>query len=347
MNALLLHNKPVAGTAWAPDSPNPWPESDLGILAEVRAVAEALALTGTPYTVAAVSDLEETASALRNTQHDTVFNLVERLNDSPAAFCNVPQLCSSAGLACTGNTSPCLHLTLDKWITKQHLLRNGIPTPAGILVPVDSVPTVDSRPPFPVIVKPTLSDGSEGIDGQSVVRGAWPALNQTVRRVHTLCHQPALIEQFIPGREFNVAIFETTQGPQCLPVAEIDFSLFPPTRERILDYEVKWQPGTIAGLVSPRKVPASIPDSEANRIRAVALAAWTACGCNDFVRVDMRMDPRGNLFVLDVNANPDISPHAGFSASLAAASIPYHQFVTQLLDNARQRARQPTATPIP
>jgi len=115
------------------------------------------------------------------------------------------------------------------------------------------------------------------------------------------------------------------------------FSLFPGERPHIVDYAVKWISGTIPGHVSPRRVPADVDPALARRLREQAMRAWHACGCRDYVRIDFRVARGGEPFVLEVNANPDLSPKAGFPAALAAAGIQFPEFVRQMLDNARAR----------
>ena len=188
-----------------------------------------------------------------------------------------------------------------------------------------------------MIVKPLCADGSEGIDGASLVRDPAGHLAQAVARVHAHDNQSALIEAFVEGREFNLSLLETAGRVEVLPLAEIDFTLFPPGRPHIVDYAVKWVPGTIPGKISPRRVPACAEHSVAERLRETALAAWRACGCNDYIRVDFRVDQAGRPFVLEVNANPDISPNAGFPACLAAAGIIFPDFVARMLRNASRR----------
>ena len=122
-----------------------------------------------------------------------------------------------------------------------------------------------------------------------------------------------------------------------LPLAEIDFGLFHPDRPHIVDYPVKWIPGTIPGHVSPRHFPTDVEPGLAQRLRDAALAAWHACGCRDYARVDFRVDGVGQPYVLEVNTNPDLSPKAGFPAALAAAGIPFTEFVRQVLSNAATR----------
>jgi D-alanine-D-alanine ligase len=328
---LLLYNEPEPeGGSFA------WTASEAGVLQAVAHVEEALRGLGRPVRRAAVHDLRGVGAAVAAGPECVVLNLVERLEGGPFAAAAVPSACEALGRACTGADAACLSLTQDKALTKTRLASLGIETPEGAAVwPGAALPS--SLPPFPLFVKPLWSDGSEGIGVHSIVRERRAALADAVAAVHATCGQPALIESFVDGREFNAAVCGGTDTPLALPLAEIDFSRYPADRPHIVDYEVKWRPGTIPGHVSPRRVPAEVDEATAERIRATARAAWRACGCRDYARVDCRLDRNGRLYVLEVNANCDLSPLAGFVAALRAAGIPFERFVGDMVARAAGR----------
>jgi len=307
------------------------------VLNEVNAVASALGALGVTCRRHGVRYLDDVPVLLKAAPGAVVFNLVERLEDSAETCNQIPDVCCAFGNPCTGSSSACLKLTQNKWHTKERLRACGIPVPAACVVPPGVPVNPECVPHPPLIVKPLCADGSEGIDGASLVRDLGGQLAQAVNRVHVQDGQSALIEAFVEGREFNLSLLETEGCVAVLPLAEIDFTLFPPGRPHILDYAVKWVPGTIPGKISPRRVPACVEDSMAERLRETALAAWRACDCRDYIRVDFRVDQAGRPFVLEINANPDISPNAGFPACLAAAGITFPDFVGRLLRNAAAR----------
>jgi D-alanine-D-alanine ligase len=331
--AVILYNLPAQTTG---AGEHIWRESDEGVLAAVDAVAAALEQLRVPCHRLGVRRLADIPAALQTNPGAVVFNLVERLDGRVSDFNLVPAICEALGHPYTGSPSECLFLTLDKWLAKARLRACGVATPAATVVPIGAALDPRNRPPAPLIVKPLSSDGSEGIDAQSLVADD-DALHAAVRRVHERSGQPALVEAYIEGREFNLSLFERGGRVEVMPLAEIDFALFPTGRPHIVDYDVKWIPGTIPGHVSPRKVPADVDEPTARLLRDMALRAWTACECRDYVRVDFRVDTAGRAFVLEVNANPDVSPKAGFPAALAAAGIPFAEFVRDLLRNAVQR----------
>jgi D-alanine-D-alanine ligase len=330
---LVLHNLPSA----EPQFRENCAASDEGVLHAVEHVAGALAALGAPHRVAGVRRLGELPAVLAAGHEPVVFNLVERL-DGGVHDCNhVPAVCRAAGRACTGGTPEGLALTLDKGLAKSRLAAYGVRVADGVIVPVGE-PAPATLPEGPLFVKPLCSDGSEGIHAGSLVRDKRAELAAAVARVHQQSGQPALVEAYIAGREFNLAVMERNGEPLALPVAEIDFSLFPPERPHFVDYTVKWTPGTIGGRVSPRRVPAPLAAADTARLQALACRAWRACACQDYARIDTRMDAAGAVYVLEVNVNCDLSPMAGLPAALAAANIPFPEFVRQVVENALARA---------
>jgi D-alanine-D-alanine ligase len=132
-------------------------------------------------------------------------------------------------------------------------------------------------------------------------------------------------------------VIEQAGEPVVLPLAEIEFRGYEPGRPRIVGYRAKWVPDSFEYNNTVRHVPALLPEDVAERMRDCARRAWKAVGCNDYARVDFRLDADLNPYVLEVNSNPDISPDAGFAAALRAADVPYAEFVRSAVTNARAR----------
>ena len=322
--------KPILQTAFA--------ESEAGVLAEVEAVSQALDKLRVGHRVVGVREFEELPGVLSASDEPVVFNLVEGFWTDPNRAILVPTVIRSFGKACTGNDTPGLLLSLDKWQSKTLLAAAGIPTPKGLIVPPDkSIPTRDLFD-GPYIVKPIQTDASEGIDKTSIVPTGGKALRQVVQRIHDQLAQPALIEQFIDGRELNISVISRKDEMEVLPLAEIDFSAFETGRPRIVGYEAKWLEDTFEYHHTPRIIPAPLPKRLTERIRELAVASCRALSCFEYCRVDFRLDKANQPYVLEVNANPDISPDAGFAAAIEAAGISYPAFVKLEVDNAIARA---------
>jgi D-alanine-D-alanine ligase len=267
-----------------------------------------------------------------------VFNLVENLEGGLEDVNAVPSVCRAMGWGYTGGSSESLILTQDKALTKYRLSQHGINVPLGVVVPIKGkIP--EKLPEGTLFVKPLASDGSEGIDAEMALietsqRG--DRLAQSVKKIHDSCNQPALIEEFIDGRELNLSLMQRGDEIIPLPPSEVDFSLFESGRPHVVDYSVKWRPGTLSDCISPRRV-AQLDDLLRQHLADIVKRSWVACGGGDYGRIDCRMDKNGVVYVLEVNVNCDISPLAGLPAALTAAGIPFTEFINQLLQNAVNR----------
>lgn len=335
-DVLIIYNLPDS-------SDNRWilsefgKESEEGVIDEVKVVTSALDKIGTPYRVAGVRRLSDIPRVLASARETVVWNLVEGLIGDAQDACHLPALCDSCGKMSTGCDSPCLSLTLNKWNTKAVLRASGIRVPGGIVVsPGEKIPAETlGRGPF--IVKPAESDASEGISGSSVFNEYCQQLEETIQRLHKDLEQPVLVEECVGDREFNVSVIQDGNVVRVMPVAEIEFTGFEAGKPRIIDYAAKWLPDSFEFKNTNRVLPARISSEMAARLQAVALKTWHVLDCRDFVRVDMRMDREGEIYVLEVNANPDISMEAGLVAALSAASITPEKFVSMVVSNAADR----------
>ena len=332
---LILHHA-LPATA---DSPSA--ESDAGVMAEVEVVTATFNRLGVPHRTIAIATLGDLTAHLQTSPEKTVFNLVENLLPQTADAALVPSVCHAFGKAVTGNDSACQMLCLDKWRTKAVLAAAGLPVPAGILVPPGARVPARGLPQGRLIVKPLFADASEGIDAQSVVAGAGPALTRAVARVHRQFGHPALIEEFFGTRELNVSVLERDGEPVALPAAEIEFRGFGTRLPHIVDYKAKWHADSFEYINTVRVIPAPLTPGIARQAADMARTAWRVAGCSGYARVDFRMTAAGRLAILELNPNPDISPDAGFAAALKAADISVDNFVQTQCACARARATPP------
>src|SRR5205823_9933548 len=161
---------------------------------------------------------------------------------------------------------------------------------------------------FPLIVKPAGEDGSVGIDAGSVVNSV-RELMERIEVIQDRFDSPALIEEFIDGREIYVGILGT-DSPEALPPVELDLSKLPKGMPRIAGKEVKWEKGTDAYELTRSAVAQDLPDELRNRIQKAAVAAYEAVGLRDYGRIDLRVNPKGEIYVIEANPNPWLAPEA-------------------------------------
>jgi D-alanine-D-alanine ligase len=307
--------------------------------AEVAVVAAGVAasLSGAGHEAQVIpvdGDLAGLRATLAEIEPDCVFNLCESLAGDARLESAVPLMLELLGYCYTGSSADVLSLALRKDRVKSRLRAAGIPTPEGrvLFSPED---TCDL--PFPVIVKPVREDGSVGISWASVVSNR-ADLTRAVDRVVTLLRQPCLVEEYVDGREFNVALLGDPT-PRVLPLSEIDFAGLPGDAPRIVSYDAKWMVGSVDDVGTVPVMNPALPSTVGARVRRAALEAFRAVGVRDYGRVDVRLSTGGAPYVLDVNPNCDLSANAGMSRSAAAVGIDYASLVKLLVRYALRRAR--------
>jgi D-alanine-D-alanine ligase len=146
--------------------------------------------------------------------------------------------------------------------------------------------------------------------------------------------QPALVEEFIEGRELNVSILGN-EKPVALPISEIDMRSMPKGTARVCDYRAKWVPESEEYLQTVPRCPAPVGRAMERRVKEIALAAFRLLSCRGYARIDIRLSSRGIPYVLEVNPNPSIGPDAGIARSAAAAGISYPKLICRIADLAR------------
>ena len=143
-------------------------------------------------------------------------------------------------------------------------------------------------------------------------------------------HSQILVEEFVRGREFNVALFGYPEA-QVLPLAEIDFGDFPAGLHRIVGYRAKWAVTSFEYLHTPRRFPADLPGALQADMGRLALDCFRLFGLRDYGRVDLRLDAAGRPYILEINANPCLSPDAGFAAAVAQSNRTYPAMIREFL----------------
>ncbi|HSO23897.1 MAG TPA: hypothetical protein VLT81_13375 [Chondromyces sp.] len=305
------------------------------VLAQVGFVTAGLEALGAPYRVLAIDDRGVDAAAVDGA--DTVVNLVESPPGRPGFQVEAAAAFERLGLRVTGSSAATIRATTDKALTRHTLARSGVAVaPGGLLDP--DLPEVLDRVPPPWILKPALEDASLGLDDGAVTADRELALDRARELARRFAGQPVLVEHLLPGREFNIALLADGSGLEVLPPAEMTYVDFPPDRPRILGWEAKWDQ---TSFTYRNTVRVFLNGSEAalrSELETVARRAWTACGLSGYGRVDIRLDEDGAPCVLEVNANPCISPDAGFAAAASAAGIEPPDVVRRVLTAAGWRS---------
>ena len=302
-------------------------KASLAILDGVEAIHQALTKLGYPVVrVPLALPLESINERLKRLEAGLVFNLFEGFDGHPESEAYVANFLSEVGLTYTGCPGTALSLGLDKVKTKARLAAIGIDTPKYQLLGPNTASLFHLD--YPCIVKPYAEDGSNGISEESVVHD-FASLEKQVTTVSTRFGRRALVEEFVDGREFNVTVLGTRE-PRALPVSEIVYSL-PPEMPRILTFSAKWDPQSTYFEHAKAVCPAEIGTELRERIVQTARLAFKVLGNHGYARVDFRLDSEGQLKVIELNPNPDISPDAGASLQAQVAGMNYNQFIEEIV----------------
>jgi D-alanine-D-alanine ligase len=329
---LVLYNQPLL-----PDD-HPDAESERSVVDVARIVGEVLKEAG--YRIGLLGlrqDPRQLIDELRRLKPAAVFNLHEGSSDNGETEVYVAGILEWLGVPFTGSPSQTLSLARSKPLAKAIMIGAGLPTPDSFTVERLPVPVWPDG--WPAIVKPALQDASLGVDQESVVSDQ-QELEQRVGYVLEEYGPPVLVEEFIDGREFNIALVENPEL-RCLPPSEILFQQGPGSWP-ILTYAGKWRTDSAEFIKTPPCCPAAISPRLAERVNELAKQAYRLLGCRDYARIDFRVRPSGKPYILEVNPNPDISPGAGFPQCLAAGGSSLAEFIVEL--TRRALARRPTAS---
>ena len=308
----------------------------LGVLEAVAAVHEALLeLDCNVARVPLAPPLERVEKKLRSLRADLVFNLFEGLCGYPETEAIVPEILSAKGIACTGCPGSMLRLALDKAKVNVVLKGAGIATPEFQLMNPETLHMF--RLNYPCIVKPRCEDASHGLSSDSVVT-AFSALEKQVRFISTTYGRSALVEEFIDGREFNATVLGNSEYT-VLPISEIAYSL-PPDMPRILTFAAKWEPNSRYFQDTRVVCPAEMGTEAQQYIIKTVLATFGLLGGKGYARVDMRMNQKEQLYVIEVNPNPDISPGSGAVRQAEVAGMNYTQFIGKMIELALEKKQQ-------
>jgi len=286
------------------------------------------------YTLNLFDDINNLINDAKKNLPDVIFNFVELYNDNPKLEMNVVGLFELMGIPYTGSPPLALANCQNKMMAKKLLNINGIKTPPSFLA--EELPErLKHDLKYPLIVKPAFEDASVGIENESIVKNKSELLARMDHVIQKFT-QPVLIEEFIEGRELNVAVFQDEET-RVLPISEIDFTEMPDHLHNIVSYQAKWDPQHESYHKTIPVCPANLNPKVEKKIKEIAIKSFEVMGCRDYARVDVRLSTDEEIFVLEVNPNPDLTSGAGFMRSAEAEGISYSQVLKKLVDMAFTR----------
>jgi D-alanine-D-alanine ligase len=319
---LLLYN---IDPAWEPG------EQDEAVTA-TQELIEALRQVGHPVTPVQVNDLDlRRFLSPYNPGQFIVLNWCEALPGIAHSDVLAAEILEEMGFAYSGSPPPVLRLSGDKERVKDILLRAAVPAPRGCVCTTAQHVPWDR---FPAIVKPVREHCSIGITPDAVVLDA-KAMRERIAFVIETYQQPALVEEFIDGREFRVTLWGNADV-EVLPPVEMEFSAFSDLRERLCSWDAKFTPGSRHYTDIRTVAPAPLTEEELRLLEDVSRAAYRAMGIRDYARFDFRLR-EGVFYLLDPNPNPDISSDASLALTAELAGYSYGQMGSRLIHLAAKR----------
>jgi len=274
----------------------------------------------------------------KQSKPDIVFNIAEGFNNLSRES-QIPAMLDMLKIPYTGSDALTLGICLDKARTKEILSYYNIPNANFILV--DKIkPLSNHSIEFPSIVKPVSEGSSKGIFNSSLVRNYYE-LNAEIKRVIDVYNQPAIIEEFLPGKEFTVALIGNEDNTEILPIVEIMYDNFPDDIEHLYSYEAKWILDTKDNVFDVFECPAAIDKNLEKQIKDTVLQTYNVLRCKDWSRIDIRLDKNGIPNVIEINPLPGIMPdpneNSSFPKAARVAGINYNELIQRVLFEACKR----------
>lgn len=347
-DASLGDRNPLVGILFnLPTQPRKGEEIDwiaeFEIQEQVEAVEDALRRLKLRYELFPIKDdISDLAKTIKSSRPDVVVNISEGAFGDSSQEMNTPAFLELLRIPYTGSPPLTLGLCQNKGLTKDVLMSNMIPTPSYRIL--TSFQGWDAKMDYPLFVKPLNEDGSLGISKKSYVKNN-AELRSQIKYIVELYNQPALVEEYLNGREFTVSIVGNKEL-EILPISEIIFDT--DDEPKIRDYSAKWNKKSDEYKKTKMICPVKLKTSLEDKIKDVASKAYRVLRCRDYGRVDVRLKGK-KPYVLEVNPNPDISTEGSLPYSLKAAGIPFEAFVEKILLFALRRGdskHRPTGTPL-
>ncbi|MBX7102843.1 MAG: ATP-grasp domain-containing protein [Gemmataceae bacterium] len=333
---LILYNEPTL--------PNDHPDCDSEheVIYTASEVEKWLIAGGhTTHKLGVNIDPGQLIAGVRDWKPDVVFNLFEGVPALSLTEAFAAGILEWLGVPYTGCAFQSLVICRDKPLAKRILRGSGVPTPEFLVIESETPPPWPG--PWPVIVKPAYQDASVGISQKSVVTSP-DEYEKQVAAVIAEFGLPVLAEQYVVGREINVAVCET---PELTPLPPFEYVCDKRDGWAILTYDAKWKPGSYDFENTPLNYEPEFPPGVEERLHELAAKAFRLLGCRDLARVDFRVAPDGQPYILEVNPNPDFSPIGGLADCFTNAELTHQEVANQMVVNALVRGAIKLEPPPP
>lgn len=273
-------------------------------------------------------DLTPIRSTMDEFKPTITFNLMEAFDDVVVFDQNVVSYLELLRVPYTGCNPRGLTLSRDKALAKKLMAYHRIPVPDFLVVPLGQKAKLPKRLQFPLIVKSLTYESSTGISQASVVAND-EQLAKRVQFIHDTIMTPAIVEEFIDGRELYVGVLGNDRL-QTFPVWEMSFSKMTDNNWKIATERVKWSVkyqkkyGIDTAL-------AMLSDEQAAKVQHLAKRVYRALDLSGYARVDLRMKDNGEMFVIEANPNPQLAQGEDFAESAQRAGVSYAKLIERII----------------
>jgi len=298
-------------------------------------IHEALREAGHSPFYATVDGTRESLAELAKTECDLVFNLTASWAGDDTKDVHLAAYLELCGFKYTGAGPFGIHLSQNKSLAKKIFAFHGIRTPYFAAVYRGRLDWAHDDLSFPVIVKPAREDGSIGIEFNAVCESI-KELMERIHDIHEKFDSPAMIEEYIDGREMYVTVLGN-ENPAALPVVELDLSRLPEGTPKIAGTEVKWRTGSEAYRKTKSIIPTNLDEKTVKTLHETAVAAYQAVELRDYGRIDMRLDKEGKVYVLEVNPNPWLHSKAEVALAAKESGKSYPALIEEIVNLALTR----------
>ncbi|MBM3987052.1 MAG: D-alanine--D-alanine ligase [Planctomycetes bacterium] len=279
-------------------------------------------------------DLRKLVDNLERSKTELVFNLSESFRDHLFGAVGIVGVLDLLELKYTGGGPGEFYMQQDKALTKKLLAFDKIKYPEFAVFSQDSDFETGGNLRMPLFVKPLRQDSSIGI-GKDALVDNFRDMMKRILAIHDKINDAALVEEYIDGREIYVGVLGNSM-PTAFPPIEIDFSGLPEGAPKIMSSRAKWNTRS-AEYKGTKAVLADLPDELKARLQKVALDAYRALRVRDYGRVDMRLTPSGDIYVLEVNASCYLEKDSEFATSARVNGMSYVQLINEIVDLAVER----------
>jgi D-alanine-D-alanine ligase len=311
----ILYNQPREGAL--PD--------ELDVIDQVEYIEQNISNIGVEtYRKGITADFMNEIAALKAEKPDFVFNLVESINNKGELCYFIPALLNMYSIPYSGNPLEAMFITTSKALTGKFLQEKNIGSPASFTPSQYKL----LKPGNQYIIKPVWEDGSLGITGDSV----FTFVEGYEERLLKYDDAHWLIQDYIDGREFNISVIFSEHGPEVMPPAEMVFHNFADDMPRIVDFKAKWVSESFEYENTIREFPREkLSPVLSEKIKDMVLKCWEVFGLKGYARVDMRIDKEENPYVIEVNANPCLSPDSGLVAATNEAGLTFTEVLQRII----------------